>query len=84
MLNLSKLDGNRWNVQLRKERPKAVLDDFVATYSKNIEKQGFELTVSTDTDADNVALLIDRDAVMQILMNLVDNSLKFSKNASIQ
>ncbi len=82
VLNLSKLDGNRWNVQLRKERPKAVLDDFVATYSKNIEKQGFELTVSTDTDADNVALLIDRDAVMQILMNLVDNSLKFSKNAS--
>ena len=51
VLNLSKLDGNRWNVQLRKERPKAVLDDFVATYSKNIE-------------------------------NLVDNSLKFSKNAS--
>ena len=81
VLNLSKLDGNRWNVQLRKERPKAVLDDFIATYSKNIEKQGFELTVSTDTDADNIALLIDRDAIMQILMNLVDNSLKFSKNA---
>ncbi len=82
VLNLSKLDGNRWNVQLRKERPKAVLDDFIATYSKNIEKQGFELTVSTDTDADNITVLIDRDAVMQILMNLVDNSLKFSKNAS--
>ena len=82
VLNLSKLDGNRWNVQLRKERPKAVLDDFIATYSRNIEKQGFELTVSTDTDADNVSILIDRDAVMQILMNLVDNSLKFSKSAS--
>ena len=81
VLNLSKLDGNRWNVQLRKERPKAVLDDFVSTYSRNIEKQGFELTVSTDTDADNVSILIDRDAVMQILMNLVDNSLKFSKNS---
>lgn len=82
VLNLSKLDGNRWNVQLRKERPKAVLDDFVATYSRNIEKHGFELTVSSDTDADNIALLIDRDAIMQILMNLVDNSLKFSKNAA--
>ncbi|MCQ2106270.1 MAG: HAMP domain-containing histidine kinase [Fibrobacter sp.] len=82
VLNLSKLDGNRWNVQLRQERPKAVLDDFIATYSRNVEKQGFELTVSSDTDADNVSLLIDRDAIMQILMNLVDNSLKFSKNAS--
>lgn len=81
VLNLSKLDGNRWNVQLRRERPKAVLDDFIATYSKNVEKQGFELTVSSDTDASNISLLIDRDAIMQILMNLVDNSLKFSKNS---
>ena len=81
VLNLSKLDGNRWNVQLRMAKPKDVLDDFVSTYSKNVEKQGFELTVSSDTDADNIRLMIDRDAIMQILMNLVDNSLKFSKNA---
>lgn len=81
VLNLSKLDGNRWNVQLRMERPKAVIDDFIATYSKNVEKQGFELTVSTDMEADKIHQLIDRDAIMQILMNLVDNSLKFSKNA---
>lgn len=81
VLNLSKLDGNRWNVQLRKDRPKAVLDDFIATYSKNVEKQGFELTVSSDTDIKEIAILMDRDAIMQILMNLVDNSLKFSKNA---
>ena len=81
VLNLSKLDGNRWNVQLRMAKPKEVLDDFISTYSKNVEKQGFELTVSSDTDADNISLMIDRDAIMQILMNLVDNSLKFSKNA---
>ncbi len=81
VLNLSKLDGNRWNVQLRMDRPKVILDDFVSTYSKNVEKQGFSLTVSSDTEADNISLMIDRDAIMQILMNLVDNSLKFSKNA---
>ena len=81
VLNLSKLDGNRWNVQLRKGKPKEVLDDFLAGYSKNIENQGFELTVTTDADADKIYLMIDRDAVMQILMNLVDNSLKFSKKA---
>lgn len=81
VLNLSKLDGNRWNVQLRRDRPKSVLDDFVSTYSKNVEKQGFELTVSSDTDVKDITLMMDRDAIMQILMNLVDNSLKFSKNA---
>ena len=81
VLNLSKLDGDRWNVQLSKDRPKAVLDDFVATYSKNVEKHGFELTVSSDTDVRDITLMMDRDAIMQILMNLVDNSLKFSKDA---
>lgn len=81
VLNLSKLDGDRWNVQLAKDRPKAVLDDFVATYSKNVEKHGFELTVSSDTDVRDITLMMDRDAIMQILMNLVDNSLKFSKDA---
>ena len=81
VLNLSKLDGNRWTVQLRQDRPKAVLDDFVATYTRNVEKNGFSLTVTCDTTASEVSLMMDRDAVMQILMNLVDNSLKFSKNA---
>ena len=74
VLNLSKL-------QLAKGKPKAVLDDFVSTYSKNVEKHGFELTVSSDTDVNDITLMMDRDAIMQILMNLVDNSLKFSKEA---
>ena len=58
VLNLSKLDGNRWTVQLRQDRPKAVLDDFVATYTRNVEKNGFSLTVSCDTSASEVSLMI--------------------------
>ncbi|OWU98602.1 cell wall metabolism sensor histidine kinase WalK [Fibrobacter sp. UWR2] len=81
VLDLSKLDGNRWVANIRKDRPKAVLDDFVTMYTKNIEDHGFSLTVSCDTDIDKVQLMMDRDAVMQILTNLVDNSLKFSRNA---
>ena len=81
VLDLSKLDGNRWVANIRKDRPKAVLDDFVTMYTKNIEDHGFSLTVSCDSDIDKVQLMMDRDAVMQILTNLVDNSLKFSRNA---
>lgn len=81
VLNLSKLDGNRWVANIKKDRPKAVLDDFVTMYTKNIEDHGFELTVSCDTEVDSVQLMMDRDAVMQILTNLVDNSLKFSVKA---
>lgn len=79
VLNLSKLDRNQWNIQLKKENPKNTLEEFVATYSKNIEKHGFDLTVTKDVC--EYIILMDKDAVMQILMNLVDNSLKFAKNA---
>ena len=81
VLDLSKIDGNRWVANVKKDWPKAVLNDFVTMYTKNIEDHGFSLTVSCDSDIDRVQLMMDRDAVMQILTNLVDNSLKFSKNA---
>lgn len=79
VLNLSKLDRNRWNVQVQDDNPKRVLESFVAMYSKNIENHGFDLTVSCDPC--NMMIPMDKDAVMQILMNLVDNSLKFAANA---
>lgn len=81
VLNLSKLDGNRWVANIKRDRPKRVLDDFVTMYTKNIEDHGFSLTVSCDTEVESIQLMMDRDAVMQILTNLVDNSLKFSVKA---
>ncbi len=79
VLNLSKLDRNGWNVQIKPDNPKHVLDAFVSAYGKNIENNGFDLTVSCDIN--NMNIPMDRDAIMQILMNLVDNSLKFAKNS---
>lgn len=79
VLNLSKLDRNQWNIQLKKENPRNTLEEFVATYSKNIEKNGFDLTVTKDVC--EYIIPMDKDAIMQILMNLVDNSIKFSKDA---
>lgn len=80
VLNLSKLERGNWNVQLSRINPKTILDTFVATYTQNIEKNGFDLTVSSDIC--NVELSLDKDAIMQILMNVVDNSLKFARNAA--
>lgn len=79
VLSISKLDRNSWHVQLRSDNPKNVLNAFVAGYTKNIESNGFDLTVTCD-DCD-FCIMMDKDAVMQILMNLVDNSLKFSQKA---
>lgn len=79
VLNISKLDKNQWNIQIKNENPKNVLDAFVSSYGKNIENNGFDLTVTCDPCYQEIPM--DRDAVMQVLVNLVDNSLKFAKNA---
>ncbi|MCK9182741.1 MAG: HAMP domain-containing histidine kinase [Fibrobacteraceae bacterium] len=79
VLNLSKLERNNWNVQFKRINPKTILDTFVSTYTQNIEKNGFDLTVTSDIC--NFELVLDKDAIMQILMNVVDNSIKFAKKA---
>lgn len=80
VLNLSKLERGNWNVQFSKINPKTILDTFVATYTQNIEKHGFDLTVTSDIC--NMQLTLDKDAVMQILTNVVDNSLKFARDSA--
>ncbi|MEE3339295.1 MAG: HAMP domain-containing sensor histidine kinase [Hallerella sp.] len=80
VLNLSKLERGNWNVQFSKVNPKTILDTFVATYTQNIEKHGFDLTVTSDIC--NTQLTLDKDAVMQILTNVVDNSLKFARDSA--
>ncbi len=80
VLNLSKLERGNWNVQFSKINPKVILDSFVATYTQNIENNGFDLTVTSDICS--MELSLDKDAVMQILTNVVDNSLKFARNSA--
>lgn len=80
VLNLSKLERGNWNVQFSKVNPKVILDSFVATYTQNIENNGFDLTVTSDICT--MELSLDKDAVMQILTNVVDNSLKFARNSA--
>lgn len=80
VLNLSKLERGNWNVQFTKINPKTILDTFVATYTQNIENNGFDLTVTSDIC--NMELTLDKDAVMQVLMNVVDNSLKFARDSA--
>lgn len=49
--------------------------------SNQIERAGFELRFTTVNDADKANIEIDEDCFVQIIINLVDNAIKFSKNA---
>ena len=49
--------------------------------SKQIKRAGFELRFQTFNDADQATISIDQDCFAQIIINLVDNAIKFSKAA---
>jgi len=77
VLSLSNLERNRWHVQMQQINPRTVLEELLATYRATIEKAGFTLDLQLDTC--EFTVLMDKDAITQILMNLVDNSIKFAK-----
>lgn len=78
VLNLSNLDRNRWRIQLQHENPALFIADFVEHYKPTVERAGFSLV--TKIDACKFEVKMDRDACFQILVNLVENSLKFANH----
>ena len=49
--------------------------------SSQIERAGFELRFNTTEDASRATICIDADCFAQMIINLVDNAIKFSRNA---
>lgn len=78
VLNISNLDRHRWPIHLQPTNPRKFLEEFIQKYQPTVERAGFTLEPLLD-DCDELVHL-DRDALYQILMNLLENSLKFAKN----
>jgi len=78
VLSLSNLDRNRWHVQMQNVNPRSILEEIIGKYRATIEKAGYTLDLQLDSCEFTVQM--DKDAIAQILMNLVDNSMKFSKD----
>jgi signal transduction histidine kinase len=62
-----------------------VVGEIMATIESKITNQvqlaGFELLLERDPDADAAIVMIDEDCFAQIIINLVDNAIKFSGGA---
>jgi signal transduction histidine kinase len=59
-----------------------LMDLIRSKVSAQVERAGFELAIATDPDCTSAELAVDRDAFAQIMINLVDNALKFSAAAA--
>ena len=79
VLQLAELERNEWQVQLVREDPVRLVEEIVQGLEARLTRAGFQAV--TKAEGDSFRIRVDRDAMTQIFINLIDNSIKFSKEA---
>lgn len=80
VLQLSKLSNPQNELTLVKCSAKQLLDLVHSKISTQVEAAGFQLELKVPGDQTSKSVLVNEDAFSQIIINLVDNALKFSKD----
>ncbi|MFZ1983109.1 MAG: HAMP domain-containing sensor histidine kinase [Desulfatitalea sp.] len=78
VLELARLEKKQRRVQMQPGRLEEVLAEVRAVMAPKLDQEGFTLTVQADTVPE---FAYDREAMIQILINLLENSIKFGRNA---
>jgi signal transduction histidine kinase len=81
VLRLSRLTRGSTDVELKPVTVGELMDNARSKVATAIERAGFALEMARDPAADRATVLADSDSFCQIVINLVDNALKFSAGA---
>ncbi|MEJ2456369.1 MAG: HAMP domain-containing sensor histidine kinase [Candidatus Thiodiazotropha sp.] len=82
VLQLARLTRNGLQLSPQRCAVSELMDILRSKIGSQVERAGFELSLSCAADAEAVTLDVDQDAFTQIFINLVDNAIKFSARAS--
>ncbi|MCI0486097.1 MAG: HAMP domain-containing histidine kinase [Blastocatellia bacterium] len=78
ILDFSKIEANRKEYNMVSSDVAEVIEDVIRSYEYQITNAGFEL--DTDIEAGLPPALIDRDALSQAVLNLLNNAVKYSED----
>ena len=81
VLLMAKMTRNKQPVDLKKLTVATLIDGVKSKVSTQIERAGFELKLSCSDDVQEYSVNVDADLFSQIMINLVDNAIKFSARA---
>ena len=81
VLQLAKLTRNDKPPHLKCLTVAELMDGIQSKVSSQIMRAGFELTLSCDQEAAQAKIKVNPDSLIQIMINLVDNAIKFSAKA---
>lgn len=81
VLQLARITHNEPQFDLQPATVGELMNQVESKISNQVERAGFQLAFNRDAHADNVTIHIDSDCFLQIIINIVDNAIKFSKDA---
>lgn len=81
VLQLARMTRNDMQVNLKSCMVRELMDILRSKIASQVERAGFDLTLSCASDAETATLEVDQDCFTQIFINLVDNAIKFSAKA---
>jgi signal transduction histidine kinase len=84
VLQLARMTRNEFAVDTQPVTVAALMDGIASKVSSQVERAGFELQLTQDSELENVSVQVDEDAFSQIVINLVDNALKFSSSCDVK
>jgi len=80
VLQLARITHNDPQFDMRPTKVSELMSLTESRISNQIQRAGFELEFRRDNDAETVSIDVDSDCFSQIIINLVDNAIKFSKD----
>lgn len=84
VLQLARMTRNDLKIDIRSYSLGEIIDTLRSKVTSHIEQQGFELDMQCEESLRNKHINVDMDYLIQVIINLTDNAVKFSSKADIK
>ena len=81
VLQLANITHNEPQFDLKPVKVGELMSNIESKIASQVERAGFNLRFQRDDKIDQATVMIDEDCFAQIIINLVDNAIKFSEHA---
>jgi signal transduction histidine kinase len=82
VLQLARISRNEPQFDMKQVAVAELMSNTESKIASQVQRAGFELRFIQDESAKDARINIDEDCFAQIIINLVDNAIKFSKDAT--